>query len=391
MRRSRWFWALVLTVPFLLGACDWGQLHFDATSSNYNPSEPALTAASVQHLTQAWASPDADADIVVANGVVYTHRTIDLFSPDTAKAFDVSTGAVKWTSTVPHLSIPVAAGSGLVYYTRFDRGTVALDAPTGAQQWSRPEVALTLDGTRLFASSSIYYFGTGQSSTVVAIDPAGKTLWSVVGAGETTGAVVQGGHLVVVSYVALDSSPGGVVLVSTYDQSNGALLHRVSVAARSATGAVKDPTAPVAGGSLIYFKTSDSNDLYAVDPSSGAVAWHLATPGIQGVAVTPNAVVITAAGSASSSTVTARNPATGATLWTANPTGNVEPPKVAGNLVFVGHTGSDPSAPGMLVYDLASGSLVTSSTTVCCGPIPTAGHVFVLGGNGLQAMVPAPQ
>jgi outer membrane protein assembly factor BamB len=390
MRRSRWFWALMLTVPFVLGACDWSQIHFDAASSNYNPSEPALTATSVQHLTQAWATQDSDGDIVVANGVLYTHRTPDVSAPtDIAKAFDVSTGAVKWTSTVPHLDIPVAAGNGLAYYTRFDSGTVALDAATGAQRWSRPEVALALDGARLFASSSIYYFGYRQSSNVVAIDPAGKTLWSVVGAGETTGAVVQGGHLVVVSYVALDNSPGGIVLVSTYDESNGALLRRVSVASTSANGTVKAPANLAAGSSLIYFKTADSNDLFAVDPSSGAVAWHFATSGIQGVAVTPDAVVVTATGNAGSATVTARNPATGATLWNAAATGSVDEPAIAGNLVFVGHVGTQPSA-GMLVYNLANGSLVTTSTAACCGPIPTAGHVFVLGGNGLQAMVPAP-
>ena len=42
-----------------------------------------------------------------------------------------------------------------------------------------------------------------------------------------------------------------------------------------------------------------------------------------------------------------------------------------------------------LVYDLRTGARITTSTEVCCGPIPAAGHVFVAGIHGVEALVPS--
>ncbi len=343
MRRSRWFPVLVVALPLALGACDWSQLGFDAASRNSNPSEPALTASSVKTLQPAWSTPDADAEVVTANGLVFTHRTVGPApTPDTAHAFDIASGAVKWTGSVSHASVPKAVGNGLVYYSQGDAGTVALDAATGTSRWGRPETAVALDGTRLFAVSA-YSSGSGASALLRAIDPKGQTLWTTTTAGEVTGAVVQGGRLLVMTFIRLDATPGGIILVSTYEEEHGTLERRVAVAAKDAAGAINPPanTRLAAGSDLVYFRTSNGNDLFAADPDTGAVAWHLARPSINGFAVAPGGVVVTS--TATSSQVTALDPATGATKWNATPAGLVgDHPTVAGSLVFVGHAAVEP-------------------------------------------------
>jgi hypothetical protein len=102
--------------------------------------------------------------------------------------------------------------------------------------------------------------------------------------------------------------------------------------------------------------------------------------------VTPHAVVVT---SNNPTKVSAFDPTTGAPRWTASPAGTVLEPTAADNLVFVGHIQSAPTV-GALIYDLTTGAFVTSSPTLCCGPIPTEGHIIGSGLNGLQAMVPSP-
>jgi outer membrane protein assembly factor BamB len=392
MRFTRRLWVLLVTLPFLLGACDWTQRGFDSANTNYNPHEPALTNSSVQHLTPAWSTQDASPGVVVANGVVFTHQTTGPApNPDKATAFDISTGTVKWATTLPHGEVPWSVGNGLVYYSQGDGGTIALDADTGVQRWSRPEFALALDGTRLFAVSD-YYTAAGRSGELAAIDPSGQTLWSTTTAGGVTGGVVQDGKLIVMTFINLNNSVTGIILVSTYDEANGELLQRVAVPAKDASGNVNQPgiTSLAAGRDLIYFDTAGTtghgSNLFAVDPTSGAVAWHLTAQGITRLAITPNAVVVANNG-ANTNQVRALNPATGAELWTANPTGYVADPRVSGNLVFVTHLQVNPMV-GMLVYDLTNGALVTSSTTVCCDPTPTNGRVIV-SGNGLNALVPS--
>jgi outer membrane protein assembly factor BamB len=388
MKRSRWSWAVLALAPLVLGACDWTQIGFDAANTHANADEPALTNASVRHLTEAWSTPDADASVVVAGGAVYTHRTSGPApAPDTAHALDVTTGAVRWTASVPHADVPVAVGNGIVYYSQGDGGTVALDAATGVQRWSSPLTSVALSGTRLFAVSA-YNAGTGRSAELAAIDPSGGKLWSTTTGGEVTGGVVRAGHLVVSTYIALDSAPHGIVVLSTYDESNGSLLRRVAVPAADASGNITAPanTRMSAGSGLVYFVTSSGSDLFAVDPDTGAVVWHLARPGIAGFAVAPTALVVTSSGA--TGTVSALDPITGATRWSTNAAGSVLAPTVSDDLVFVGHTQSDPPI-GLLIYDLANGTLVASSSTLCCGPTPADGRIFGSGLNGLQAMIPS--
>jgi outer membrane protein assembly factor BamB len=388
MRGDRRFCGLLVALVVVLGACDWSHAGFGAARTGFNPSEPALTATSVQHLTQAWSAP-VETSNVVANGVIYTTKTVDLApAPNVANAFNVSTGATLWTVNVPHASAPDAVGNGLVYYGN----TVALDAKTGTPRWSIAQQFLALDGPRLFAVSN-FYDGTGRSGQLVAVDPSGKTLWSLTAGGEVTGAVVQGGHLVVVTFIKLDNPPHGLVVVSTYDESSGSLLRRVSVPAQDANGNVNPAGVGIgqlaASDTLIYYVTRGGQEVFAADPMSGAVAWHATRAFVWGLAVTPHAVVVTSANqNPQPSQVTAFNPTTGAALWVSNPTGSVEVPTVAGNLVFIGHIAFNPQV-GLLIYDLSNGALITSSTTLCCGPIPSEGHLFVGGLNGLSAMVPS--
>jgi outer membrane protein assembly factor BamB len=374
MRRRR-IWAGVLAL--LLAGCDWSQIGFNAAHTSFNPYEPALTSSSVQHLTEAWSTEALG--YVVANGVIYVakldpdHRGITT----AVEAHDLEAGSLLWST--PSSAHPVAAGNGLVYVA----GVGALDARTGAPRWSLNAFFLALDGARLFVQR-------GSNPLLIdAIDPNGEPLWALPALieGTLTGAVVQNGNLVVVSYIGVDNPPYGIVLVSTYSADTGLLLRRVSVPAQASNGRIEPPLASAGGRGwlgaakdtlyLISGGISDRHGLFAVDPTSGTVRWRTEYPDtfVNGLAVTPSAVVVTASSlppAPRSDHVITYNRTTGAELWTASVAERVSPPVVAGNLVFVGTDGTD----GELVYDADNGRLVTNIPRISGEPIVSDGHVF---------------
>jgi outer membrane protein assembly factor BamB len=289
----------------------------------------------------------------------------------------VSNGALRWTVSNPPGARMSAVGNGLVYYDGGNGTTLARDTATGARRWSTAGTPQVLDGSRMFASTP---------SNVVALSPTGATLWSTPSSGEVISAAGRGGDLVVVSFVATQNAPGGFVVISTYDESDGSLLQRIGVVPKNADGTVDRLTGFSIGPKLIYLITP--RDLFAVDPTTGAVVWH--APPSDGVVETPRGLLVNRTNTISGGTASASllDPATGATRWQATFSGSIDGVAVAGDVAFIGHTSFDPLL-GMLVYDLRDGTRITSSTVVCCAPIPAASHVFVAGANGLEALVPS--
>jgi outer membrane protein assembly factor BamB len=172
--RRRTLVGLVCALVVISGGCDWAQFGFDSGNTSFNPIEPAFTTSSVLRLTQAW-SADVDTGAwVVSDGVVYTTKTREAPSPNGARAFDVVTGAQRWSTSVPRGAGPVGASSGLVYYA--NNGIVALDARTGATRWRAAGELLVSDGSRLFTHVKA---SDRSSKTVGAVGPAGTALWSV--------------------------------------------------------------------------------------------------------------------------------------------------------------------------------------------------------------------
>ena len=371
MKRHSRAAGFLLALAICVSGCDWSQLQFDGGHTSFNPYEPALTASSVRALHPAWSTVDSNSTVVVAGGVVYTALTNGT-GPVTAYALSVPNGTVLWTATVPATGHPLAVGNGLVYYGRGSGNeTVALDAASGVEKWSSPNLFVALDRTRLFAVSRLST--DGQSDQVVAVNPSGQTVWSVTTGGEFRSAAVRQGQLVVLSFIPLTTAPSGVIVVSTYDEMNGSLVRRVAVPAQDASGTVNDPFpfGMAASGNLIYFNTG-GNNLFAADPTSGAVAWRVTLPpAIFSFAVAPNAVVVDHGAG-----VTALDAATGATLWH----GAGSFPFIAGDLVYV---------DGVRIYDLRTGMQVASTSTPLFTPIPSEGHVFAVASGGLYAMVPS--
>jgi outer membrane protein assembly factor BamB len=372
MRIGRRFILVVAVLCLVVAGCDWTQVNFDGAQTRFNPYEPALTASSVQHITEAW-STDALPGALVANGVVYTYRLAR-----GALALDLTTGALLWTATVPS-GFPAAVGDGLVYCD----GT-ALDAKTGVERWSHQDIApsfIGLAGGRVFLAPPF-----GNTGLLYVVDPDGTIQDAVEYPGEYRGGVVDGGQVFVLSFVRLDNPPYGIVVLSTYE-SNGFLRRRVSVPARNTDGFVTPPTGTIrASHGLIYFKGAE---FFAVDPTTGAIAWHtpvpspgLREPSFQGVAVTPNAVVLTSGHFGKNPQLLAFNPRTGAPVWATNAAFGGEV-SVAGDLVFVGNE----------VHDLRTGALIVAYDTSTVAPyvsIPAGGHIFVAGPrNNLVAMVPS--
>ncbi len=199
---------------------------------------------------------------------------------------------------------------------------------------------------------------------------------------------MQSGHLVVASFVPTQNAPGGFVVISTYDEADGTLLRRIGVVPKNADGTV-DPPVGFSASPKVFYLTGQHN-VFAVHPATGAVSWRVMGGG-GGLIVTPQSLVVTRSTTTDPrgpATVSALDAATGATQWTSPFSGTIDGVAAAGDVVFIGHTAFDPLL-GMLVYDLRTGQLLTSSTEACCEPIPSEGHVFVQGSRGLEALVPS--
>src|SRR5690242_2913239 len=92
---------VVVVAAALLAGCDWTSVQFGPAQTNYNPYEPALTEASVQHLTGVWSkSCTCAGGARVAGGLVYIvdGYTGTLPFTMTLRALDAATGADKWSA-----------------------------------------------------------------------------------------------------------------------------------------------------------------------------------------------------------------------------------------------------------------------------------------------------
>src|SRR4051812_11252738 len=95
--------ALVVLVVVVLAGCDWNQLGgFGPAGTNFNPSEPALTAASVAHWTTGWSKPCACSSSrpLIVDGTVYI---VDGYTGDTPfaltlRAYDAADGYTQWSA-----------------------------------------------------------------------------------------------------------------------------------------------------------------------------------------------------------------------------------------------------------------------------------------------------
>lgn len=389
--------ALIFVVATLFAGCDWSAVGFDPGNTNFNPSEPALTEASVQHLKVAWSAPCAcEQRALVVGGVVYV---IDGFSGTppflvTVRAFDASSGKARWSTPLGAGDIGTelsAIANGLVYVlVSPSQRIVALDAATGVVRWQMtpPEPGgnpVTIAGPIIVDGPLAFVAAFARTrSDIFAIDTGGHVVWSASPGSAL--AIDPAQHTVyTLSLLRLTHGPSVYVLTG-YAEADGTV--------RSAV-VTQIPDTPPVGAAATGFSNglvfgSQSSDhspsgigAFALHPDTGALAW---SGDATVTALTPNAVVDFFLRGSPNTTV--RNPTTGAVLWQTNTLGGAA--AVAGGLIYTEGFGA---SPDLVVLRLSNGSTVATVHIpgVAFGALtPTAGHLYDVDrtNNHLYALAP---
>lgn len=384
---------IALLVVVVLAGCDWSQVGYGPTQARSNPFEPALSASSVVHLARVWSSltwPERCCslfDPLITSNTVYVTRFEGDINPRVVDviAMDATTGDVRWNASLGRVesAFATAVGNGLVYVHVSPTGAsdelVALDAATGTVRWSLTPPALgtgtvtmvgsnrmpgmVLEGKAIYVTAS-----AGGPAEVSAIDPTGQVLWSTVPAGDAVGGIASDGSgtLSVASTVTLTSPPNGVIRILTaYAESTGAVTSRVVLQTQA------DGPLAIANG-LVYVNGT------AIRPADGTVAWS--APGSFG-AVSASAIVLV-----DGTTVTARDPKSGALVWSApQQPFSYDNLAIAGGLVYL-------SGPQSLdVREVTTGAVVASIPLPGDGLEGLAvanGHVVMINAGLLQSYAP---
>jgi outer membrane protein assembly factor BamB len=378
--------AIGAALLLVVSGCDWLQPAFDGGLSNANGYEPALTASTVGSLTQRYtlgSSSAPDSTPIVANGAVYTG------TPSGVSAVRAGNGSPLWTTTLATggSSPKVAYGSGTVFVasasqTQSTAGTLyALDASTGAIQWSDPISGLdggpVLDGGKVFVT-------TASTGSVVAIDPgSGATLWTstfLPSGSQLSGinAIFASAGTVYVNFstVVIDGFPAANF--SAFNESDGTGGNTLG-----GVGMIADGIAIVGGPS-----PTGGFESGAIDLSTDATLW-----------LTPTLVIPESMSAdlfiqetPTNNGLTALDPHTGVTKWTASlPSGTITAQAViAGSLVYT--IGDDGTSSTLYAFDGATGAQVAA---IPVGPASTfstlviaEGKVFVTINGTITAYAP---
>ena len=239
VRRRITLLAGVITLVMALSGCDWAQIGFGPDRRNHNPYEPALTAATFADLGPAWSHAcacndglrgDRGAGVLVAGGIVYTR------DGSTLRAFDAATGVTRWSAVVGSNVDLYGVGNGLVYLRRRPAaGTHRLearDAATGVSRFAFTPTSVDGGRSRSPTSSSTAdvfvagFSGSVGTTTVYAVDPAGRLVWARTPGGFGTLLAADPGKTVYlgtsIPVTSGTSFESGLPLLTGYRQSTGA-------------------------------------------------------------------------------------------------------------------------------------------------------------------------
>ena len=266
----------------------------DTADGNFNWSAPTTLYSS--------SSP------TIVGNTLYTEHTCNNCA---LKAYDTSTGTVRWSSsTFPSGIRETSVVDGVVYAGSDDWNLRAFDAATGNVLWTTPLIggivtAPVVDNGKVFVGVFAGHLFALDASTGAILWEAGS-FWPSTGGVNSSPTVASGKIYVGTSdgYVnAVDETTGALIwtsarmtdsIWSTLALANG-VLYGQDLAGRvfalsASTGAtkwtyqtgatpssVRGATAAVAGG-VVYMGSSDGK-FYAFDAISGAVLWSYQTGG----------------------------------------------------------------------------------------------------------------
>jgi outer membrane protein assembly factor BamB len=276
----------------------------DASSSGddwpmflHDPSHTGSTAsAGPSEPVELWRFPVGDAVVTsaaVVNGVVYVEGNDGIY------ALDAYTGTELWSYPMPyHEMYSSPAVSEGVLFAGAAGKLLALDASSGTEVWSYP-TAYPKD--RVISSPAVVdgvvYFGALYDNVYALRASTGEKIWNhTVRLGVDSAPAVSGG----VVYV---SSTNGILYALNAESGEEIWRFRVSDMLQRIYG-----YSPTVADGVVYVRSSDGGELYAVDASTGDLKWE--NPGsfyVRGSATIVGGVVY--------SGTSALNASTGEELW----------------------------------------------------------------------------
>jgi outer membrane protein assembly factor BamB len=336
---------------------------------------------------------------LVADSTLYVVESQAQRSRLTLHAFDAAGGMPKWSTTLASKASGdtlAAVANGLVYATVHPSSgsdqLIALDAATGKRRWKLTPptpgtgavriIAPVVDGRLAFVAA------TASSATELsAIDPTGHVVWSAMPGG-TVGdfpppdpsLATNPGHTIYIATLSL-TAPANQLLTG-YDESDGTVHSAVSVQPTPA-----GPIQSIAYSNGLILGTAGTGfgrlgfGAFGLDPDTGAVLW---TTDIFTVAVTFDAVITS---DARSSSITARNPTTGAVMWSV--VDNIgDRVALAGNLMYTWRPDT------IVIRRLSDGNVVGTAQPnvgefLTGRVIPSNGRLYATTTGHLYALAPS--
>ena len=209
-------------------ADDWSAVMHDPQNTNASTSTLDPTS-----LVKKWSSPSGYRNPLIVGNSIYAIDATNTFNQNTAtiSAFDISTGAVKWSTPVTGIWSPALAyGGGYLVYTGNNQIFV-LDAATGAFKYSAPVLADIGDVVTVAqdttTSQPVAYVSDGRGTlTAERLGTAGATrVWAVTGIAAGDAAPSVAGNLLLTADVdyryAIDRTTGVVTPFKSGPSSGG--------------------------------------------------------------------------------------------------------------------------------------------------------------------------
>ncbi len=301
-------------------------------------------------------------------------------------------GTFRWSNlNVRGLSTP-AAFNGSLLVGGSDGRIHAVDALTGTERWNTTLIpnpvfsGITSSPKIVFDTAYVGTFNeTGGTGDVVALWATnGTVIWKHAAPGSisfSSPAIVNG--TLFVGVIGRYNTSTQI----TYDPPYGVL------ALDAATGGQRwfhATTAPVAASPLVLgsrvFVPSEDGNLLALNASSGGLLWQAPVDaGISSPAWTGTSLVVGGGSFGSPGTVTALDPATGASLWTYTPNGPVQSSITSadGQVFFATNTATGRiyslnATSGRLVWDYTP----TPAQFILATPVAADGFLFGASDNG---------
>jgi eukaryotic-like serine/threonine-protein kinase len=331
---------------------NWPGFHDNAADTGYNASETTLGTGNVSGLTQQWlAATHGTAENVaptIGAGRLYT-------STGEVQAWNASTGALDWTASPAVAVSNLAFGDGRIFGDNGSTGGVyAYNAATGKLDWS---FTLPDDGSGsepVYANGLLYVAGY---SSIGAYNPVtGAQVWL---SGPPYGGLVRSvpalsdGRL----YLAIEEftpvrHPQDLI---AFNASTGALLWAKALGGYGVGGV--QTASPVASSDMVYQCSGSS--MYGVWAKTGDIRWSepdgCDNNGTDNTPALANGVLYAA--SRQSQDVYAINASSGAVEWTAPGEGaDAAAPAVANGVVYIPMW-----ADTVAAYDASTGALLWTS------------------------------